>query len=123
MSISCRRCGTRLLLPGSCCQAPAVAAAPGANATRSPRRSALNLLAQRATATAPAWRRDPQTEIAYLRTFSDVCRTHLRASVESLSRSIDEWERTERGAAFTARDSAREAAREPGRDSVSHPAF
>ena len=96
--------------------------APGATA---PRRRAEAAEAARGAAgpRSDAERRDPQTEIAYLRTFSDVCRTHLRASVESLSRSIDEWERTERGAAFTARDSAREAAREPGRDSVSHPAF
>jgi len=36
-----------------------------------------------------------QAEIAYLRTFSDVCRTHLRAYMESLSRSIEEWERVE----------------------------
>src|SRR6185437_3117055 len=39
-----------------------------------------------------AERQDLQAEIAYLRTFSDVCRTHLRAYLESLTRSIDEWE-------------------------------
>lgn len=61
-------------------------------------------------------RQELQAEIAYLRTFSDVCRTHLRAYMESLSRSIEEWERTERNAVRTARDAARtasEAAREP----------
>lgn len=42
-----------------------------------------------------AERRDLQAEVAYLRTFSDVCRTHLRAYLESLTRSIDEWENAE----------------------------
>jgi cell division septum initiation protein DivIVA len=43
-----------------------------------------------------AGRQELQAEIAYLRTFSDVCRTHLRAYMESLTRSIEEWERAER---------------------------
>lgn len=47
-------------------------------------------------------RRDLQAEIAYLRTFSDVCRTHLRAYMESLTRSIDEWERAEHSGAAAA---------------------
>lgn len=34
-------------------------------------------------------------ELAYLRTFSRVCRTHLRAYLESLSASIEEWEKAE----------------------------
>ena len=46
-----------------------------------------------------------QAEIAYLRTFSDVCRTHLRAYLESLTRSIEEWERSERDGARAAKDS------------------
>jgi DivIVA domain-containing protein len=62
-------------------------------------------------------RQELQAEIAYLRTFSDVCRTHLRAYMESLTRSIEEWERTDRGAALTARESARDSFRE----SVLHP--
>ncbi|HEY6493156.1 MAG TPA: DivIVA domain-containing protein [Trebonia sp.] len=41
-------------------------------------------------------RQELQAEIAYLRTYSDVCRTHLRAYMESLTRSIEEWERAER---------------------------
>ena len=45
-----------------------------------------------------------QTELAYLRTFSDVCRTHLRAYMESLTRSIDEWERVERHGGLAAKD-------------------
>jgi DivIVA domain-containing protein len=54
-------------------------------------------------------RQELQAELAYLRTFSDVCRTHLRAYMESLTRSIEEWERTERGAARIAKESARES--------------
>jgi cell division septum initiation protein DivIVA len=54
-------------------------------------------------------RQELQAEIAYLRTFSDVCRTHLRAYMESLSRSIEEWERTEHKAARTARESVPES--------------
>jgi cell division septum initiation protein DivIVA len=46
-----------------------------------------------------------RAEIAYLQTFSDVCRTHLRAYMESLTRSIEEWERAERNGALAARDS------------------
>lgn len=42
-----------------------------------------------------AQRKDPETELAYLRAFSQVCRTHLRAYLESLTRSIDEWEHAE----------------------------
>ena len=53
-------------------------------------------------------RQELQAEIAYLRTFSDVCRTHLRAYMESLSRSIKQWEQVERrgtAAAVEARES------------------
>src|SRR5579859_1329021 len=39
-----------------------------------------------------------QAEIAYLRTFGEVYRTHLRAYTEGMLRSIDEWERNEAGA-------------------------
>ncbi len=52
-------------------------------------------------------RQELLAEITYLRTFSDVCRTHLRAYLESLSRSIEQWEQVERkGAATAARESA-----------------
>jgi DivIVA domain-containing protein len=51
-----------------------------------------------------AERQELQAEIAYLRTFSDVCRTHLRAYMESLTRSIEEWERAERSGLLAARD-------------------
>lgn len=52
-----------------------------------------------------AERQDLQAEIAYLRTYSDVCRTHLRAYMESLTRSIEAWERAERNGAPAARES------------------
>lgn len=45
-----------------------------------------------------AQRQELETELAYLRTFSNVCRTHLRAYLESLTRSIDEWEHAEQSA-------------------------
>lgn len=54
-----------------------------------------------------AERQELQAEIAYLRTFSDVCRTHLRAYLESLTRSIEEWERAEHHGAIAAKDSVR----------------
>lgn len=47
----------------------------------------------------PERRKDLETELAYLRTFTQVCRTHLRAYLESLTRSIDEWEHAEQDAA------------------------
>ena len=50
-----------------------------------------------------AERQELQAEIAYLRTFSDVCRTHLRAYLESLTRSIERWERAEHDGAPAAR--------------------
>jgi DivIVA domain-containing protein len=37
-----------------------------------------------------------QAELAYLRTFSDVYRNHLRAYLEALLRNVEEWERAER---------------------------
>ena len=43
-------------------------------------------------------RRELEAELAYLRTFSEVCRTHLRAYLDSLARGIDEWERAEQSA-------------------------
>ena len=39
--------------------------------------------------------REAEAELAYLRTFSQVCRAHLRAYLESLTRSIEEWEKAE----------------------------
>ena len=53
-----------------------------------------------------AKRQELEAEIAYLRTFSDVCRTHLRAYLESLTHSIEEWERAERSGLRAAKESA-----------------
>ena len=39
-----------------------------------------------------------QAELAYLRAFGEVYRTHLRAYTEGMLRSIAEWERSEAGA-------------------------
>ncbi|SNS38201.1 DivIVA domain-containing protein [Actinomadura meyerae] len=41
-------------------------------------------------------RRAMEREIAYLRTYSDVYRTHLRTYLEALLRNVDEWETSER---------------------------
>jgi DivIVA domain-containing protein len=41
-------------------------------------------------------RQELEAELAYLRTFSDVCRTHLRAYLEALARNVEEWERAEK---------------------------
>ncbi len=56
-----------------------------------------------------------QAEITYLRTFSDVCRTHLRAYMESLSRSIEQWEQVERKGAAAAADAKASVLRSPER--------
>lgn len=42
-------------------------------------------------------------ELAYLRTVSQACRTHLRAYLESLSKSLEEWERAEAHGVASAR--------------------
>ncbi|NKZ04807.1 DivIVA domain-containing protein [Actinomadura latina] len=44
----------------------------------------------------PDERREMEREIAYLRTYSDVYRTHLRSYLEALLRNVDEWESSER---------------------------
>lgn len=48
-------------------------------------------------------RRSAEAELAYLRTFSDVYRTHLRAYLEALLRNVTEWERAERSSLSAAR--------------------
>jgi DivIVA domain-containing protein len=54
--------------------------------------SALNLAAPPQT---DRERRAAQAELAYLRTYSDVYRAHLRAYTEGVLHSIEEWERKE----------------------------
>ncbi|MGA8456222.1 MAG: DivIVA domain-containing protein [Streptosporangiaceae bacterium] len=50
-----------------------------------------------APATQPdADRRELEAELAYLRTFSDVYRTHLHAYLDALLRNVEEWERAEK---------------------------
>lgn len=44
-----------------------------------------------------------QAELAYLRTFSDVYRTHLRAYLEALLRNVEEWEQAEKVSLASAR--------------------
>jgi cell division septum initiation protein DivIVA len=44
----------------------------------------------------PGDRRELEVELAYLRTFSDVYRTHLRAYLDALLRNVDEWEHAEK---------------------------
>jgi DivIVA domain-containing protein len=41
-------------------------------------------------------RRELEAELAYLRTFSDVYRTHLRASLDALLRNADDWEHAQK---------------------------
>jgi len=41
-------------------------------------------------------RRNLESEITYLRTFSDVYRTHLRSYLEALLRNLEEWGHSER---------------------------
>jgi DivIVA domain-containing protein len=48
-------------------------------------------------------RRDSEAELAYLRTFSDVYRTHLRAYLEALLRNVEDWERAEKSSVAAAR--------------------
>ncbi|HKB29953.1 MAG TPA: hypothetical protein VKD26_03880 [Streptosporangiaceae bacterium] len=50
-----------------------------------------------------AERQGVEAELAYLRTFSEVYRTHLRAYLEALLRSVDEWEGTERSSIASVR--------------------
>lgn len=55
-------------------------------------------LAAAPTTSSSAERGELEAELAYLRTFSDVYRTHLRAYLDALLRNVDEWERSERSA-------------------------
>jgi DivIVA domain-containing protein len=48
-------------------------------------------------------RRELEGELAYLRTFCDVYRSHLRAYLDALLRNVEEWERTEKSSIATAR--------------------
>lgn len=65
---------------------------------------ARSAVAAAAARTSAGEQGDLQGEIAYLRTFSEVYRTHLRAYLEALLRNLDEWGRAERSALRTDRD-------------------
>jgi cell division septum initiation protein DivIVA len=59
-----------------------------------------------ATSAAPltvAERKDLEAELAYLRTFSDVYRTHLRAYLEALLHTVEEWASAERSSLASTR--------------------
>jgi DivIVA domain-containing protein len=49
--------------------------------------------------------REPEAELAYLRTFSDVYRTHLHAYLDALLRNVEERERAEKTSLSGARTS------------------
>lgn len=49
-------------------------------------------------------RRGLEGEVAYLRTFSQVYRTHLRSYLEALLRNVEEWERAEHSSISHVRD-------------------
>jgi DivIVA domain-containing protein len=50
-------------------------------------------------------RRELEAELAYLRTFSDVYRTHLHAYLDALLRNVEDWERAEKNSLAAARAS------------------
>lgn len=58
-------------------------------------RSAAAMVAARDSGDSGAGRRSPAEEAAYLRMFSEVYRTHLRAYLEALLQSVEEWGRAE----------------------------
>lgn len=57
--------------------------------------AAADLVPAAPSGSSGAGQREAEAELAYLRTFSQICRTHLRAYLESLTRSIEEWENAE----------------------------
>jgi DivIVA domain-containing protein len=50
-------------------------------------------------------RKELEAELAYLRTYSDVYRTHLRAYLDALLRNVDEWEHAEKSSLSAVRPS------------------
>lgn len=72
-------------------------------------RSVATDAAVRAT---PGEHENLQEEVAYLRMFSEVYRTHLRAYLEALMRNLDEWGRAEQSST----GNGYQPPRLPGRD-------
>src|SRR5262252_1672105 len=60
------------------------------------------LTAEQGAAPNGEWR-DRTAELAYLRTFSEVYRTHLRAYLETLLSNVEDWEQSERSSLAAAR--------------------
>jgi DivIVA domain-containing protein len=65
-------------------------------------RAAEVVTAEPASAANGEWR-DRTAELAYLRTFSEVYRTHLRAYLETLLSNVEDWEQSERSSLEAAR--------------------
>ena len=59
------------------------------------REAAVSALNEAAPPQTDRERRAAQAELAYLRTYGDVYRAHLRAYTEGVLRGIEEWERKE----------------------------
>lgn len=60
------------------------------------------LTAEQGAAPNGEWR-DRTAELAYLRTFSEVYRTHLRAYLETLLNNVEDWEQSEKSSLTAAR--------------------
>jgi DivIVA domain-containing protein len=65
-------------------------------------RAAEGVAAEPVPAANGEWR-DRTAELAYLRTFSEVYRTHLRAYLETLLNNVEDWERSEQSSLAAAR--------------------
>lgn len=65
-------------------------------------RAAEVVTAEPGSAANGEWR-DRTAELAYLRTFSEVYRTHLRAYLETLLNNVEDWEESERSSLASAR--------------------
>jgi DivIVA domain-containing protein len=68
--------------------------------------AAADMVPPRGDSPAGVSQREAEAELAYLRTFSQICRTHLRAYLESLATSIEEWEKAEVQGLMSARGPA-----------------
>jgi cell division septum initiation protein DivIVA len=64
---------------------------------------AADVMASEPGSTAGGEWRDRTAELAYLRTFSEVYRTHLRAYLETLLNNVEDWEQSEKESLAAAR--------------------
>lgn len=65
-------------------------------------RAADEMASEPGPAASGEWR-DRTAELTYLRTFSEVYRTHLRAYLETLLNNVEDWEQSERASLTAAR--------------------